>query len=73
MSLEFVTTDDLIDELLSRCKCGIVKLDDVAQSGEGSEPGCEWCVTRFKGHLTHCLGMTVEVQRFLADKQNGPL
>ncbi len=69
MSLEYATTEDLIDELLSRCSCGIIKLNDVARAGGELQDGEVWCYSRYTGNITMNLGLVAEMGDFLIREQ----
>lgn len=69
MSLELHTTEELCDELLSRCKYGILHLSGIPHAG-GLDDGEEWVLSRYSGNLTLCLGSTLEIQNFLHREQN---
>ncbi len=63
MELDLATTEELANELLRRSKTGIILLDGVPYSGCATGESATF--KRYQGHLTMCLGHTLEMQHFL--------
>lgn len=65
--LKLMTIDEICEELQSRCESMILQMDGVPYSG--LREGHTSFYSCFHGNLTTCLGMTIEMQNKIVDRQ----